>query len=203
MIQPPVEPLTQLLPFNDPMFRWNQFEEFCTGFIYKLPCVKECHRQGKEGNKQEGIDIIAYLNDGRKAVFSCKQYDKFTSSNAKKAVQAITYDADEYYLVLSCEASTSVRAIWRKKGANWDVWDTLDISRKIRELPLDSARSLIITHFGPEWVKHFLGIKSVSAFVSPEEFFKKLMNSNNLFSHKYPIVGREDILEQLNKFVEI
>lgn len=202
MIQPPVEPLTQLLPLNDPMFRWDQFEEFCTGFLYKLPYVKECHRQGKEGNEQEGIDIIADLNDGRKAVFSCKQYDKFTPSNAKKAVQAITYAADEYYLLLSCEASTSVRAIWRKKGANWDVWDTLDISRKIRELPPDSARSLIITHFGPEWVKRFLGIKSVSAFVSPEEFFNKLMNPNNLFSHKYPIVGREDILEQVNKFVE-
>ncbi|MFB3766064.1 MAG: restriction endonuclease [Methanotrichaceae archaeon] len=144
MLKPPVEPLTQLLPLNnDPKFGWDQFEEFCTGFLYKLPYVKECHRQGKEGNKQDGIDIIADLNDGRKAVFSCKQYDKFKPSNARKAVKAITYAADEYYLLLSCEASTSVRAIWRNKGANWDVWDTFDISRKIRELPPDSARSLI------------------------------------------------------------
>jgi replication-associated recombination protein RarA len=77
-----------------------------------------------------------------------------------------------------------------------------DIAKIIRELPLDKARSLIMAYFGPIWVKTFLGIEGISAFVSPKEYFAKLMNPNNLFSHVYPLVGRKDLLEQLHGFVE-
>jgi hypothetical protein len=165
MIQPPVEPAQQLLPLNDVAFEWDKFEGFCADFIYKLPYVKDCHRHGKKGNKQDGIDILAELEEGGSAAFSCKQYNNFKISDVKKAVRALTYHADEYYLLLSCEAGVRIREEWCKNGPNWFVWDKYDISRKIREFPLDSARSLIITYFGNDWVEYFLKIKGLSAFV--------------------------------------
>ncbi len=202
MMRPPIEPTQLLLPLNDIAFGWNKFEGFCADFIYKLPYVKDCHRNGKSGNKQDGIDIIADIKDGRKAGFSCKQYDNFGVNDARKAVHATVYPANEYYLLLSCEASNSVRDEWCKNRSNWHVWDTYDISRKIREFPIDIARSLIITHFGNEWVKYFLGIKGLSVFISPMEYFAKLMKPNNLFTHIYSLVGRKHLLELLNIFVD-
>jgi len=202
MIQPPVEPAQKLLPLNDEGFEWDDFEEFCADFVSQLPFVIRCHRHGKKGDKQEGIDILADLKDGRKAVFSCKQYSEFKKSDAGKAVRATTYEANDYYLLLSCEASINVRAAWCNKGPNWRVWDTYDIAREIRNLPLDKARRLIDTYFGSIWVKAFLRIEGISALVSPEEYFAKLMNPDNLFSHMHPLVGRKDLLEQLHGFVE-
>ena len=202
MIQPPVEPAQKLLPLNDEGFEWDDFEEFCAEFVSQLPFVIHCHRYGKKGDKQEGIDIIADLEDGRKAVFSCKQYNEFKKGDAEKAVRAMTYKADDCYLLLSCEASISARDTWCNSGPNWRVWDTYDIAKEIRKLPLDETRRLIMTYFGPIWVKAFLGIEGISAFVSPKEYFAKLMNPDNLFSHIYPLVGRKDLLEQLHRFVE-
>lgn len=203
MTRPPVTPLQPLLPLNDPNVSWENFEEFCADFIHQLPNAKECHRYGKQGNKQEGIDIFADLDTGERCVFSCKQYQTFYPSNAEKAVTAMTYTANYYILLLSCEATSEVRNKWCAQGPNWDVWDTCDIARKVRyDLSIGHAHRLIETHFGPEWRKHFLGIKGVTLFVSPKEFFRPWMDSENLFNHVWSLVGRVEILKELHEFVD-
>jgi len=40
------------------------------------------------------------------------------------------------------------------------------------------------------------------AFISYEEFFRPFLDNTRLFNHAYPLVGREDILEQLDNFLE-
>ena len=198
-----VTPLQLELPLNDPSFSWEDFEKFCVDFIHQLPKVKECHRYGKRGNKQEGIDIFADLDTGERCVFSCKQYRTFYPNDAEKAITAMTYTADYYILLLSCEATSGVRNTWCAEGPKWKVWDTCDIARKIRyDLSIDHAHRLIETHFGPEWRKHFLGIKGVTLFVSPKEFFRPLMDSKNLFNHVWSLVGRIEVLNELHEFVD-
>jgi hypothetical protein len=199
----PVTPLQLELPLNDPSVSWEDFEKFCVDFIHQLPKVKECHRYGKRGNKQEGIDIFADLDTGERCVFSCKQYQTFYPNDAEKAITAMTYTADYYILLLSCEATSGVRNKWCAKGPKRKVWDTCDIARKIRyDLSIDHAHRLIETHFGPEWRKHFLGIKGVKLFVSPKEFFRPLMDSKNLFNHVWSLVGRVEVLNELHEFVD-
>ena len=203
MTHPPVTSLQPLLPLNDPNVSWEDFEKFCVDFIHQLPKVEECHRYGKRGSKQGGIDIFADLDTGERRAFSCKQYQKFQPSDAEKAVTAMTYTADYYILLLSCEATTDVREKWCAQGSSWDVWDTCDIARKIRyDLSIDHAHRLIETHFGPEWRKHFLGIKGVTLFVSPKEFFRPLMDSENLFNHAWSLVGRVETLKEIHEFVD-
>jgi len=203
MTCPPVTKLQPLLPLSDPNVSWEDFEKFCVDFIHHLPNVNECHRYGKRGSKQYGIDIFANLDDGKSYVFSCKQYQNFTPGYAKKAIDAMTYPADYYILLLSCEATSKVRDLWYAKGHAWDVWDIHDIARKVRyDLPIDHAHRLIETHFGTEWRKYFLGIKGVTLFVPPNEFFLPLMDSENLFNHVWSLVGRVEILKELHEYID-
>lgn len=192
-------PLT--LPLNGPNFSWEKFQTFCEGLISLQPGVKECHRYGGSGSKQNGIDIFAELQNGEQWAFSCKQYEKFNKNNAKRAVKDTRYNANHYILLLSCDASSTVRESITK-NPNWDVWDVEDISRKVRELPLYEARRLIETFFGKDWRRLFLGVSGPSPFASSEDFFQLLMNPDKLFNHNWRLIGRNDYLEELSNFVK-
>ncbi|MBW4493876.1 MAG: hypothetical protein KME26_12480 [Oscillatoria princeps RMCB-10] len=203
MVLPPATPRPDRLPLNDPNFPWERFESFCSDLIARIPAiVKECHRYGKQGNSQKGIDIFADSESGERWAFQCRQYDKYTKSQTQETIKSAKYPASRYILLLSCEATTTVRNEVGKHP-NWDVWDVNDISQKVRKLPVESARYLIYTHFGTAWRTEFLGGSGLTTFVSSENFFRPLLNANNLFNHTWSFVGRADLTEKLQKFVEL
>lgn len=197
----PIESKSLQLPLNGPDFSWENFQTFCEDFISLSLDTLNCHRYGGKGSKQYGIDIISDSQNGDKWAFSCKQHKKFDKSNAKKALLDTTYPADHYILLLSCDASTTVRETI-KNNPKWDVWDVQDISRKVRELPSDKAKILIETHFGKSVRRRFLSLSSRSPFVTSEEFFCPLMNPNNLFNHNWKLIGRNYYLENLDAFIK-
>lgn len=170
MVLPPVLPRPDRLPLNDPSFSWDRFESFCLDFISRLPGVINCHRYGKQGDCQQGIDILAQLENGEQWAFQCKQYESFTQSDAKKAVQKAIYRATHYVLLLTCEATVKVRDVIAATSA-WSLWDVQDISLKVRSFSQDTARRIVETHFGFMWSEAFLGVAesvNLNSFSQPD-----------------------------------
>ena len=198
---PPVIPYPEFLPFNDPNLSWERFEAFCEEFISRLPGVKETHRYGRTGSRQRGIDIFADFDNGERWAFQCKQWKKFTKTDATRAIQKTSYRADRFILTLSRQATSGVRDAC-ENYPDWDVWDVGDISRKVREMEMHSSARLVEAHFGPSWRKAFLGLHGLSSFVKPIDFFHKLSNSSALFNHVWELVGRSEHLRQAHEFVE-
>ena len=197
---PPVDSNSELLPLGDPNFSWERFEAFCEQFISSLHGVKETHRYGGRGSSQKGVDIIAYLDNGEKWAFQCKQKQTFSKADATRAIQQTSYEADHFVLMLSRRASSGVRDACDIEP-DWDVWDVGDISRKVRELEMHSGKKLVEAHFGAPWRKAFLGLHG-SSFVTPTEFFHQFSKAAALFNHTWALVGRSDHLRQAHEFVE-
>lgn len=197
---PAVIPRPEQLPLNDPAFSWERFEAFCRDLVAQLPGVGACHHYGARGDDQAGIDLVAEMKDGRTWALQCKRYSRFTARNAERAIEEASFRADHYTLLLSCEATRAVRDVFAGR-AGWTIWDVRDISQKVRELPVNTARRLIDTHFGGGWPDRFLGLRGLAPFVSPEEFFGDLLDPTHLFNHTWGLVGRETALRQLADFV--
>ncbi|MXX25387.1 MAG: hypothetical protein F4Z82_08100 [Caldilineaceae bacterium SB0668_bin_21] len=198
---PPVTPYPEFLPLNDPNLPWERFEAFCEEFISRLPGVKETHRYGRTGSRQRGIDIFADLDNGERWAFQCKQWKKFTKTDATGAIQKTSCTADRFILTLSRQATSGVRDACEKEP-DWDVWDVGDISRKVREMEMHSSSRLVEAHFGPSWRKAFLGLHGLSSFVTPTDFFHPFSKASALFNHAWELVGRSDHLRQAHEFVE-
>jgi hypothetical protein len=200
MVRPPVTSNPELLPLNDPNWSWEQFEAFCLELISKFGEVTDCHRYGRKGDFQKGIDIVAEMSNGEKWVFQCKRYKKFDEKQTQKAIQTATYSAKRYILLLSCEASSKLRDEI-DKHPNWEAWDLQDISLKVRNLQLDTARRLVETHFGTGWRKEFLGLAGLITFVSSEMFFAPLLKPELPFNHLITLIGRTKFIQELNDFI--
>lgn len=199
-VPPPVVPFPELLPLHDPNFSWEQFEGFCEDFISLLPGVRQVHRLGRRGSRQKGVDIIAELESGERWAFQCRQWGKLGPHHVRRTIRETTYSADRYVLLLSRIATSSVREEVEKY--NWSTWDVGDISRKVRELPLDSAGRLLETRLGPYWRRAFLGTAGLTPFAVAEDFFRPLLDSKNLFNHAWTLVGRSTLIDNLHELVK-
>jgi hypothetical protein len=200
-ISPPVRPAPELLPLGTHDFTWARFQTFCLDFVAKLPGAKKYSHYGKAGNRQRGIDLKVDFENGEKWVFQCKQWKEFSGRDAEKAINATIYAADRYILFVSCEVGTDVRDVC-DQHPGWEAWDAQDISQKVREMDPEAARRLVERHFGPLWRKEFLGLGGLSAFVTPEEFFRRHLHRDHLFNHMWKLVGRGDLLKGLHAFVK-
>lgn len=67
-------------------------------------------------------------------------------------------------------------------------------------MPQDVARAVVETHFGSDWRSKFLGLAALGPFVSAEEFFRPLVNRENLFNHSWILVGRDRYTADLHRF---
>ena len=198
---PPVAPYPEFLPLDDPNLPWDRFEAFCEELISRLHSVKRAYRYGRRGSPQKGIDIVADLDNGERWAFQCRQWQKFTKTDATNAIQKTTYKADRFILMLSRQATSGVRDACDSHPA-WDVWDVGDISRKVREMDLHSGARLVEAHFGPSWRRAFLGLQGLTPFVTTAEFFRPFLNESALFNHAWNLVGRSDHIRQTHEFVE-
>lgn len=199
LVSPPTSTRPEKLPLGVPTFSWTQFEAFCRDFVEKLDGMDKCTHYGTQGSSQKGIDLFAKSKDGQQWAFQCKQVRKFTAGDLKKAVSKTTYRAGKYVLLVSCEVGSEVReALVRRK--KWDLWDVRDISQKVRGLDRAKSAALVERHFGPDWRKLFLGLSPLSPFLSPDNYFERLLQPNRLFNHSWNLVGRADVLTELINF---
>ena len=201
--EPPVETRPERLPLHDPNWTWNQFEAFSRDFVGHLPGVIRCHHYGKGGSLQKGIDLYADFENGERWTFQCKQRKVFRKTHVEKTIAKNTYVADRHVILVSVELGSEARDAC-DQHPRWDAWDVRDIAievRKLRSSNPDAARRIVEDHFGRDWRSAFLGVRGLSTFLSPYDFFEKFLNPANIFNHTLDMVGRRDKLARLNEFV--
>jgi len=195
--EPPIEPRLPLLPLDEREWDWKRFERFCLDLVNALPDVSHADFHGTQGDKQDGIDILAQLTDGRQRTYQCKKYAKFGPKRAEDAVKANVFvGADEHVLLVSC--ITSVKT--QKYVAGQPHWRSLDkegISAMVRtQLDRETARRIVEDHLGAPVRRAFLGPEGPMTFVDPTRYFQPFERAG-LFRHSWQLVGRAEELDVL------
>jgi hypothetical protein len=193
-----VTPQLERLPLND--LGWDAFQAFGHDLLSRMPGVRACHHYGKQGDTQLGVDLYADFESGERWAFQNKRCEQFGPADAEKVVQAATFPADRYIILLSREATAGVRNAV-DKYPKWEIWDVRDISQKVRGLLPDTARNLLDHHFGAVVRRAFLDVPAVSTFLTQDDFFRPLLDQARLFHHSWALVGRGELLQSLHVFV--
>lgn len=186
----PVAPLVPTLPVDK--LPWDRFEHFVADLAHYLYPGADVHLVGGQGHTQGGIDIAVHDGDRVVATFQCKRHAEFGPAKVAAAVDAVDLEAEQHHIVLARVASPQARKEIAKH-AGWRLWDIHEIARIVRaELDRDAAVRLVDTYF-PGWRERFLGVRSPGAWPTREEFGRPLMASG-LFTHRWPLVGRDQAL---------
>lgn len=137
----------KLLP--TPTLSWAEFEDFAQKLLNahkfcsdEIRHVVRVARWGRPGDKQDGIDFEGDMSDGASAAWQCKHLDNLPPAKVDDAVQKTTFEADEYYLVYSREASAAARKEVAK-FQRWKLVDRRDLTEMLWELPLHRQRDVL------------------------------------------------------------
>src|SRR3972149_7192111 len=163
-VKPPVETRVQELPFGE--LWWEDFERLCLRLARLEANVEHCQIYGVPGQNQEGIDIYARQKFSEKyRVYQSKRVNNFGPSKIKKAIWKFTEGewvskTDTFVLctkesLVSKERADELEtqsALLREKGITLLVWDSHQLSMKLKDLP-----KLVDDFFGRAWVPAFCG----------------------------------------------
>jgi hypothetical protein len=195
-----VRPRTKRLPLDSDELDSERFEQFCTDTLNALPEVKSARRHGLAGAAQGGIDIVCEMTDGTTMGVQCKKHKTFTPAKVLKAIEATTYPAGRYLIMLGCRASGGVRETI-EKHPQWSLWDGDDIAGLVRGLPREPARKLVEDNFGESVREAFLGLAGPRLYQLADEFFDPFLIRGRIFHHRWKLVGRDEELKQLDNFL--
>lgn len=165
------------------------FEYFTADVVQRMCRDAEVRRVGSSGHKQDGLDVIAVLADGRRIGLQCKRVARFGPADVKRAVAAYSSDTDRQILVLSRVASPQAAEELRK-APGWTLWDQDDISRIIRGLSVHDQEQLVDLYF-PGQRRALLGRSEPGPWLSPSDFFRPYDGPEKPFSHSWSLWGRE------------
>lgn len=179
----------------------DEFEDFTERLLsaYRscaepLRRIERVERWGRRGDKQDGIDFEGTWSDGKTAAWQCKRYDRLTVAHVKRAVEDCSFDADEYYLTYSGEASPAARYEMAKHD-KWQLLDRRGLGRMLDDLPLHKRRQVLDTTWGVPTRKQFLRLAAEDAFLSIEDYAVGRRDLSNLLNDCGPLVGRTDELD--------
>lgn len=199
MLTPPPESDVDLLPLDDPEWDWKAFERFCLGFVKAQPGVRDARLYGTRGQDQQGIDIVADLDDERTRTYQCRKWQAYGKADTEHTVEETEYEADEHVILVGCEVGTTVRD-YMDGVESWSLLDKEDLSRGVREIePRERARRLVEDTFTLAWRRAFLGPPGPLGFWETDEYFGALLDEANLFRHTWELVGRSEILRDLTE----
>ncbi|HZK98732.1 MAG TPA: restriction endonuclease [Caulobacteraceae bacterium] len=185
----PLPTVTSVQPFPIEHLDPVTFEYFIADVVQRRHRDAEVRRAGSSGHKQDGVDVIALLADGRRMGFQCKRAAKFGPAEVKRVVAAFTADADQKVLVLSRVASPQAAEELRKTPG-WTLWDRDDVSRIVRDLPVHDQEQLVDLYF-PGQRRALLGSSERGPWLLASEFFRPYDGREKPFSHSWSLWGRE------------
>jgi hypothetical protein len=195
--EPAVLPTPSLGPveFEDFTERLLSAHRFCVDSVRKVVGVE---RWGRRGDKQDGIDFAGAFSDGATAAWQCKRYVNLTPAQVRDAVAECSFEADEYYLVCSGEASSNARAeVAQHPG--WSLVDRRGLGRLLDDLPLHKRRDVVDATWGRAERKRLLGVPGEDAFLSLVAFSADRSNPDLVLNDCGPRVGRESELATLGE----
>jgi len=211
---PPVSPKSRELPFGAPEFSWSTFEGFFCDFLSSQPSlpdgrgslvrVNEARPYGRKGDRQEGIDIEAKMENGEIWVFQCKHYPKasFSPSAAEAAIKKCKYPAHRKFLLITREVSEDChRAVAEHEG--WQLWDSRRISSEFLSR-VDSLKGAAILYrcFGHGWAEAFFDLPTSLPLIGAEAHYGKTLRVGRSFHHRHRLIGRSDETRDLHAFVK-
>lgn len=187
---------TSLTPddFEDFTERLLSAHRFCAPPLRHIVRVE---RWGRKGDKQNGIDFEGTWSDGKSAAWQCKRYDRLSAQDVRDAVNACTFEADEYYLTYSGEASSDARAEIALHS-KWQLIDQRGLGRLVDDLPLHRRREVLDATWGVQVRKLLLEVPGEDAFISLESFASNRTDTNSLINDCHPLIGREEELRQIS-----
>lgn len=190
----PTRPLLEALPLDQLSFQ--QFQGFSALVLEFLYSGKATVNQfGVEGDRQDGIDIEVRFANGRYETFQCKRERKFGPAKVREVIKNHKPKCARAVILLSRRATSEARKVLPASG-KWGLWDSDDIAKKIRTLPLAKQKRVVDVYF-PAYRRDFLGIDDIGALESPEAHFARFLGRDQVFSHAWTLVGREQELERL------
>lgn len=181
-------------PFPVDSMSPDDFERFAADLIEGLNPGAKIHREGGQGHKQDGIDIVAVLQNGQRHTYQCKRHREFGPQKVHDAVAKDTTRAGRKFLLLTRTASPDARAAI-ELHKKWELWDRDDISRKMRQLPLADQKRIVRIYF-PGQELALLGASPTSPWETNQEFFAAFARREALFNHTWQLVGREAALNE-------
>lgn len=174
-------------PLPLPSLSPESFQNFCRSLLSAAYTGARVHAFGKTGHTQFGVDIQVRTRTSVLS-FQCKREGQFGAAKVRKAVKEHKLKAALKVILLARVASPGARReVARHRG--WRIWDQVDLSDKLRELPVDAKRRLVDTFF-PGQRFALLGEAAPGPWLSPEEFFAPLLLPDRPFNHHWSLVGR-------------
>ncbi|MEU7613872.1 restriction endonuclease [Micromonospora sp. NPDC049204] len=189
---PPTPSLSEY-EFEDFTERLLSANRFCPGSARRVTRVE---RWGRRGDSQDGIDFEGEYSDGKTAAWQCKRYDKLTPAAIREVVRVCTFQADEYYLVFSGEASRNARKEI-KKHPKWQLLDQRALGRMLDDHPLHKRRDVLDATWDRPTRQFLLGVPGTDAFLSLYTFVQDRMKEDAPLNDRGPRVGRDAELAAL------
>lgn len=156
---------------------------------------------------QRGIDLLAVTENGTQWAFQCKHYrSPFTPGTAQKAVNKAEVEfpkAQRYFLVVSGEPTPAVRDVAESKS-KWEIWSGSQLSiHFFNEVPRPKQIEILQRVFPARSgaMIHQLFPQHDDFLQTPDEFFARWLEPSRLFHHRSDLVGQEQVLAELDRFV--
>jgi transcriptional regulator with XRE-family HTH domain len=193
----PVRPLLEKLPFDE--LSPDDFEQFSTDLAKALhPRASSVSRNGAQGSRQDGVDVIIRYGDARPDGIQCKREKQFGPTKIAKAVGELHMKVGRCFIYLSRVATADARKEIAKHS-RWELLDAKDLSSAVRNLKdRDAALRLVDTYF-PGYREPFLGVRAPGPWLTCDEFFRSA-SSDRIYTHRWQLVGRSEQLAGLLAF---
>ncbi|MFS4580911.1 NACHT domain-containing protein [Phaeobacter sp. C3_T13_0] len=160
---PPAQPVHMMLPLGS--LSWENFERLCYRLALSQGTFDHVARYGKQGQKQEGIDVFARKPNGRYTVWQAKRYTTYKPANLKSAVEAFLagqWVEQSDTLVIAVQAllddtklQDEIERQTKKLAAKNIVLEVLGgdtLAERIRP-----HQTLVSAFFGRHWLEAFYG----------------------------------------------
>jgi len=146
---------------------WEDFERLSLRMVEYVEGFDRvnCEIFGRQGQKQDGIDIYALKENGKYFTFQCKKYKSISTSNLNKIFSEFQdgewYSRTEKFFICTTANFNDVHLQKRyeelkkankKKGIQIEKWDYSSINRILKTHP-----KIVYDFFGPDWCKKFCG----------------------------------------------
>jgi len=177
-VAPPAVAREQMLPFTS--LSWENFERLCYRLAHHAGDVEEARIYGKQGQAQEGIDLLVRRAAGDYATWQCKKYQEIKPADLKEAVTkfldgdwmkrtklfrlAVAPSLNDTKLAEEIETQ---RARLQAVGVNFETLDQHKLSLMLKDHP-----KLVDDFFGRPWVEAFNGAEAAKA-LSPRKLSRE------------------------------
>jgi len=159
----PVVTRAQSLPFAD--LSWENFERLCHRLVSLQASVEHAARYGRQGDRQEGIDIFGRLFDGRYHCLQAKRHKSYGAADLRAAVDLFLggdWAEQASRFTLATQASLQSTAVQKEievqdrrlkaRGISFTALSGDQLTDALRTHPV-----LVDDFFGRSWVEALLG----------------------------------------------